>query len=61
MGLGLPKEQAECAAEIYVDSDLSKEYLRALADGKQPKASIDDQNELANLSARMATECLASK
>lgn len=60
LGLGLPKEQATCAAKVYAESDLSDEYLQALAAGKRVKASAADQGELTKLGAKLASECLAS-
>lgn len=59
VGLGLPKKQAECAAKLYAESSLSQEYLQALAAGKKTKTSQDDREELADLTAKVATDCLS--
>ena len=60
LGMPVPDKQAACLADAYSDSGLSAEYLRALAAGRRPaKVSKDDQDELADLAAKVAADCLA--
>lgn len=51
-------KQADCAAEVIVDSDLSDEAVQALADGDTKyKASKDDQKQQDKLIEKLTT-CL---
>lgn len=54
----ITKKQAECAAEIVLDSDLSSDALQALADADTKyKASKDDAAQQAKLAEKL-TGCL---
>lgn len=58
LGLGMPPEQAKCAANLYAESGLSAEYLQALANGTPTKVTKADREELDELTAKLAAECL---
>ncbi|OUZ11343.1 hypothetical protein BHE97_05770 [Aeromicrobium sp. PE09-221] len=57
-GAAVPDEMADCVAGVFVDSDLSDEALRAMADlDEDYEASEEDEETLGNLSQDVMTEC----
>lgn len=60
-GVELPQEQADCIAEALVDSDVSDETLRAMADlNEDYDASQDEQDLLMEAVTDAATECVTA-
>lgn len=59
LGMPLPATQAKCLARAYDDSGLSANYLKAIAAGRAPRPGKDDQDELDDLHAAIARDCIA--
>jgi hypothetical protein len=59
-GVAVPQEQADCIADVFVNSDLSDEALRAMVEGDEDyEATDEDQAALTDLMADPAvTECV---
>lgn len=57
---GVPEAIAKCMAQVLIDSDISNEALRALADGAQDDYQGNDEDRVAEAAARevFIAECI---
>lgn len=54
----LPEDQADCAAEELLDSDLSDDQLNAVADDDESDLSSDEQTEVGEVLTEALTKCI---
>lgn len=60
LGTGLEKDQADCVAEAFHDSDVSDDTLRALVDGDEDyEGDESDRDAFNDISTESVAECMA--
>lgn len=54
----IPEDQADCAAEELLDSDLSDDELNAIADDDKGDLSSDEEAEVTEVLTAALTKCI---
>ncbi|WP_244929039.1 hypothetical protein [Nocardioides sp. W7] len=62
IGSGLEKDQADCVAEAFHDSDISDETLQAIVDNDEDyKGDDGDEDALKEISTESIAECMGAE